>query len=293
LNFNATAACNAAIGCPPLHECRGGVFAAVAIIPSVRFGTTVTWVPSPNSWLAPVVYRLEVNRTGSTMDQQDWSPVTPWQADISHGTDTRPRADGWYDLSHYRVAVRDGNGLVQYSAAIRANQASLSRTQARTANEILRREHKRLHLASSAATPGYLLKVRFYGNKCALCVDPDSGEPTRTNCPQCYGTGYVSGYHKPVPCFNADIGPSDEEMKLPTDVGLTLAGGVCSLRFVNEPNVFSADVWVNAVTDDRYIIGQIASVSSINGVRLVGRATAARLSYDHPVYAVPVGNRDA
>lgn len=261
-------------------------------MPSVRFGTTVTWVTAPHNWLEPVMYRLEANRTGAYTDSQDWQPVTPWQAGISTAVDPRPRADGWYDLTYYRVAVRDGNGLVQYSANIRANQASLSRSQARTANEILRREYKRLQLADTAATPGYLLKIRFYGNKCSLCVDPDSGEPTRTSCPQCYGTGYISGYHKPVPCFNVDIGPSSEDLKLPTDVGLTTVGGVFSLRFVNEPTVFSTDVWVNGITDDRYVIGQIESVASINGVRLVGRATAARLSYDHPVYSVPVGSRN-
>lgn len=279
--------CDTVLDCPPPLGCEQQPFREISILPSVQHGAVVSWLLGPNPWPTPLQFRLEINPSGAD-SAEDWYPVTSFQSDIAVATDLAPRTAGWYQLTHYRIAVLDAANQLHHSQAVPANQGRISGSQQRLLNEILRREHKRYRLKNSPSTPGYLLKIRYYGDRCRMCIDPDSGEPTMSHCSHCYGTGYMGGYHTPIPCFNADLGPGREDLKLYTEQGPEVAGAVHLLRYLNQPNVNSWDVWVDATTDDRYLIGSIEPIAVINSLKLVCHAAAARLPYSHPAYKVDV-----
>ncbi|NBV42964.1 hypothetical protein EBR96_09400, partial [bacterium] len=59
-------------------------------------------------------------------------------------------------------------------------------------------------------------------------------------------------------------------------------------RFLNIPPVNSWDVWVDKDTDDRWMFGQINSLTTINRFPIICQAAVTRLDYNHPVYKIPV-----
>jgi len=44
----------------------------------------------------------------------------------------------------------------------------------------------------------YLLSRKRFGQKCAFCYDEIRMQAKNDNCPHCYTTGYMGGYHKPI-----------------------------------------------------------------------------------------------
>ena len=45
--------------------------------------------------------------------------------------------------------------------------------------------------------PGYILVSRKFGQKCTVCWDDIRRQHKKSNCPNCFGTGYEGGYHTP------------------------------------------------------------------------------------------------
>jgi len=273
--------------CPSIANCGGSPFASLHVIPRVTGGTVVAWTLGAVTLKAPLQFQLEVDRAGHNF-ADDWEIVVPYTPDIHFATDPEQRSAGWFRSTYYRVAVKDADDVVVRSLPIAANQGRLNQVQQRTYNEILRREQKRYGLKNTPASTGYLLKVRYYGTKCLNCIDPDSGEPTTDQCTNCYGIGYVNGYHRPYPCFNVDLGPMPHNLSMYKEQGPMIDGGIAGIRYLNIPPVHPWDVWVDATTDDRYIIGQIQPIAVFGSINLVCNAAAAKLAYDHPVYKIPV-----
>lgn len=257
------------------------------VIPRITGGTIVAWTLGPVTLKPPLRFQLEVDRAGHNF-ADDWEIVAPYTEDIHFATDPEQRSAGWYQSTYYRVSVRDADGVVTRSNPIAANQGRLNPQQNRNYNEIYRREDKRYRLRNTPSSPGYLLKVRYYGTRCLSCIDPDSGEPTNDKCPNCYGVGYVNGYHEPFPCFNVDLGPVPHHLSMYKEQGPMIEGGIGGIRYLNVPPVHPWDVWVDATTDYRYVIGQIQPIASFGEINLVCNAAAARLAFDHPVYRISV-----
>ncbi len=185
----------------------------------------VVWTMGPTNRPTPLSFQLEVSRAGHNLSD-DWEVVQPFQPDIYIAVDPKHRAAGWFQRTYYRVAVKDATGNVTYSEPISANQGKLNDGQLRDYKEIVRREEKRNRLRNSPTTPGYLLKIKYYGDKCPECLDPDHGESTDDACPICFGVGYIRGYHPPFPCFNVDFGPMPQDLTLYQEQGPMVRGGI-------------------------------------------------------------------
>lgn len=281
------APCQPLLSCPSFNNCGDSVFVSVSVIPRIIGGAIVSWTLSSNRFTAPLAFQLEVSRAGHDL-ANDWEVVQPFTYDINQAVDPSHRAAGWYQRTYYRIAAQDAMGTVHYSKPIAANQGRLNPAQLRFYNEIVRREQKRNTLRNSPTTPGFLLKIKYYGEKCTECVDPDRGESTDDQCPLCFGVGYVQGYHPPYPCFNVDLGPVPHNLDMYKDQGPIIAGGVGGMRYLNIPPVHPWDVWVDATSDYRYMLGQIRPTTVFGEINVVCEAAAARLPFDHPVYQIAV-----
>lgn len=261
-------------------------FSGVRILPRVRGGTTVQWSFASTGMSPPVEFRLEFANT--QIDQQAWTPVTLWQPDIMAAIDPEVRSFGFLRLAHYRVAAKDDSGKIVYSEPVAARQNFPSPSHELTFRDIVRRERRHQQTPNSGTAKGFLLKVRYYGSPCPECFDETLQTPTRSDCPRCFGVGRQFGYHYPVPCFNVDIRGGDHDLQMLNTQPPSVTGLQYAIRYLNIPEVSPWDVWVDASTDDRYMFGQIKPIASVGSYPVVCQAAASRLSYDHPVYRVPV-----
>jgi hypothetical protein len=184
----------------------------------------------------------------------------------------------------FRVKLTTPRG-VYYSAPI-GKEGVLNRRDWLMAREIVRKERIRYKFSG---VPGYLLKPRVGGEVCPRCLDPMTDEPTDMNCPVCYGTGKRCGYYEPIACqpvifqghvSNADL--SDDAIGRPIN-DIQKIG-----RFLLSPPAYSRDIWINANTDERYVIREISHEVKIKDVPLVAKAKFVLLPVNDAAYNVPI-----
>ena len=280
--------CYLPTNCPTFTACPGDTtFKSVHVIPRTTGGTLVAWTIGQTQLTGTLSFQLEVGRAGHN-HATDWEVVVPFTPNTFYAVDPARRAAGWYQKTYYRVVVSGTGGPPIASVPISANQGRFNPGQKRLYDEIIRRETKRNLLRDTPTSHGYLLKVKYYGDRCTRCMDPDSGEPTDDKCPVCYGVGYQRGYHEPYPCFNVDLTASEHHLSMYKEQGPMIEGGVGSIRYLNVPPVHPWDVWVDGQSDYRYLIGYIKPLASFGDIHVLCRAAAARLALDHPVYSIDV-----
>lgn len=149
-----------------------------------------------------------------------------------------------------------------------------------------------LAIGKGGGAPGYLLKRRWAGQACPTCGAGGGGGSTRPDCPTCLGTGVRCGYHPPVGCVWVDLMGGRWDRR-PDPAGRRPAGhdDPLAARGVLAPLMEGEDVWVHAVTDDRYVVRDLAVTARVGGVPVLGRWTLQLLPDTHPVYLVPVPKR--
>ena len=274
---------------------RGGTcktaFSNIRIIPRVRGITTVVWSFSSTEATAPVRFRLEVGRAPHN-ESNDWEPVTELQEGVTTLQDTKRRSHGWYRLAYYRILAEDAAGRTFTSTPQPATGTLMSSQQESMFREIVRRERLRARRRMSEMSQGALLKVRYYGEPCTECAEPNSGLPLDDRCPSCFGVGYKYGYYHPIACFAVDLGNLSHDLKMFESQFPRIEGNTAQIRFLNIPFVHPWDVWVDYSSDNRYLIGQISPQTSLGALPVICNAAVARLAYTHPAYAVPVYPED-
>jgi len=279
--------------CDPILEGCGGckadeLFRAVYVKPRVSAGTIVHWVLGPNNLPGPLEFQLEVNHGGHSR-ADGWEVIQPFTKNVQYILDPKQRNAGWFQRTFYRVTARDAAMIMHQSTPIPANQGRLNSMQAGLYREVVRREQQRSLMSDTPCSVGYLLKVKYYGDRCVHCMDPDSGLSLTANCDYCYGVGFVRGYHPAYPCFNVDLSPVSSDLTMYQDQGPIITGGTSMIRYCAVPvEAHPWDVWVDARSDYRYLIGQIQPTTSFGDLNVVCNAAVARLPFDHPAYKIPL-----
>lgn len=259
----------------------------LSVYPRVIGGTVISWAILPGAnFTEQAVYQVQVGKTGHNY-ASDWQNVGPSRTNASAITDFEYRNVGSFANTFYRVLVNDVSGLFVSNPVIPAI-GHLSVQQQRLYDEIIRREMRRYVDPAQPAGEGYLLKVRYQGTPCPECIDPDTGTRVKHDCSTCFGAGYEFGYYQPYPCFYLDIGNYASDLKMLPEQGMSNPGLSSGARFLNLPPVNSWDVWVDKDTDDRWMFGQISSLTTINRFPIICQAAVTRLDYNHPVYKIPV-----
>lgn len=259
------------------------VFDRVVVFPYVRGGTTATW------WLHPLF-----NETGPYQFYLEWGehpednaedPDFVTVAGPTTGNtliDVQQRKFSKVEYGVYRVRLETGRG-VHYSAA-HLCAGNLVRHDYLIVKDIVRREF--LGLQKLRGTRGILLSRKHWGELCPQCLDYQTGMVTDEQCPVCYGTKYVGGYHAPQDMWMAEerlerrtrrdepIGMNSNRTQLATTV---------AYPFLN-----TEDVWVSTQQDMRWFVQSCNDNSSFRGVPVLFNVELRLAPPSDIIYDVPI-----
>jgi len=139
---------------------------------------------------------------------------------------------------------------------------------------------------------GYLFKRLWKGEKCR-CVDALTGEPTNSDCPNCFGTGIKSGYWTSgkecqitvAGAFAAPINFDFQNLSL----GTTQPSQVEAIFPATFPiDVF--DVWVPKTHFPRFYVVQSTVESEFKGIPLGWKVLMRQASKSDIIYSLSAGN---
>lgn len=264
-------------------------FRRVSVDHMVRGTTRVWWQLEPTfNEPGPYTFQLQLGKTG-LRDAFDWENVGDPVVNGFVAYDSVWRAAGYELLTHYRVALSTPTSTYVSQAA--SCFGELGERDWLLAREIIRKEQLRHHFVS---VPGYLIKPMRFGKPCRRCRDQLTQEVTDSNCPQCNGTGFEVGYHPPLKLQCWDLSTQTISEDIDTQLkGTTRVEPYVTARVIGFPALSRDDIWVNAASDERWLVRSIKVGAALRGVPLVYNVTMGLLPFTNMAYAVEIGEEPA
>ena len=259
------------------------------LVDHLLYGLTQVWWELHPNFLDPFphLYQLQFSPAGVPNDSA-WENVGNPVENAAALPDPERRSFGVLSTSFYRVLVT--TPLRTYVSLPVAALGKLSAKDWQLAREIVRKEQLRHRLVSR---PGVLLKRRRSGPPCPRCRDAMTDAVTTSRCPLCLGTGFLPGYHAPIPAYFCDIA---EEQQTERRGGAaenpgewSMQRAVAKARLIGCPVANIEDVIVETATDRRWRIVERQPAATIRGVPIVVAAVLAAIPFSDPVYQVEVG----
>jgi hypothetical protein len=235
----------------------------------------------------PHIYQLQAGYTGNP-NALDWVDVgAPGINAFYLDDDTTREPAGKRLLTHYRVVLTTPR--TKYVSNPQGIWGLLGTKDWNTAREIIRKERLRLGLVSS---DGYLLRKMRYGVASKANTDTLTSEIIDSGYRGSWGTAFKVGYHPPVPMDVDFLNKTITEVRGGDNVA---AHGSqldeTSVRVVAFPDIAKEDVWVDADTDQRWIIHDIKIDSAWRGVPLIHVVTFRLAPHNDVIYEIPVDPR--
>ena len=191
-------------------------------------------------------------------------------------------------VPHYRVLCeKDGES---YDSAIIGLYNTLTRSQLGIVNRIKMEELRKLR--GSNGMPMFLYPQLLGGVPCKF-VDRETGDHYGHGCKNtdedCYGTGLVGGFSKPLLIWGALMGDAMTSGTYAVDGSGETDYGVASFRLLTTVIPQVGDLLVLPDVDGRYLIGEGSITLKFKGVYpVVTEAKATLLQHNHDFYRVPV-----
>lgn len=248
--------------------------------------TTVTWRLAHNFTIAgPFTFWLQASYAGH-INAVDWVTVSGPLVNVTQLTDATNREPaGKKILTHYRVLVSAGGKIYVSEAAQTTNK--LPDRDYLIAREIVRKETLRRKFGTGIA--GFLLRSFRYGEQDKNTTFSLTGDIIDTDSPSSWGTGFQIGYHPAVSMAIEQEGREGQETRgdgQPTT--FSTATDELTARLVGDLDVVAEDVWVNASTDERFLVEKVNVIAAVRGVPVVQRAVMTLLPFSSPIYRIPV-----
>jgi hypothetical protein len=243
--------------------------------------TYVDWELAPH-FIDPgsYTYQLQQGYAGISADT-DWINVGLPVIDTYYLSDTSPRLFGKTLEVYYRLLLTTSKG--NYVSAPRGGLSAQDFRDWRISRKILRQEAKRYRYTS---VEGHLVKQKRYGAPCPTCLDPQTGEPTRSNCPSCYGSSRDGGYFPGYYC-TIDLGLDGGEELVDAQRG-TAKESNTTARFSGLPHVNSQDFFVELRSGRRWLIHAVKEEAAIRGRILIQTGEVRMLPFTDFLYTFPV-----
>lgn len=264
-------------------------FRRVSVDHMVRGTTRVWWQLEPTfNEPGPYTFQLQLGKTG-LRDALDWENVG---APVINGVvayDLLWRASGYDLLTHYRVVLTTPDN--KYVSQAANCYGELNEHDWLIAREIVRKEQLRHRFVS---IPGYLIKPMRFGKLCRRCRDALTHEVSDTNCPVCNGTGFEVGYHPPLKlqCWDLSTQTIVEDID-PQLKGTTRVEPYVTARVIGFPSLQRDDIWVNATSDERWIVRSLKISAAMRGVPIIYDVTMGLLPFTNVAYSVEIGEEPA
>jgi hypothetical protein len=264
-------------------------FRRVSVDHMVRGTTRVWWQLEPTfNDAGPYTFQLQLGKTG-LRDALDWEDVGPPVINGVLAYDPVWRASGYDLLTHYRVVLKTPTSTYVSQAA--NCYGELNERDWLIAREIVRKEELRHKFVS---TPGYLIKPMRFGKLCRRCRDALTHEVSDSNCPVCNGTGFEVGYHPPLKLQCWDLSTQTIAEDIDTQLkGTTRVDPYVTARVIGFPSLQRDDIWVNAASDERWVVRSIKISAAMRGVPIIYDVTMGLLPFTNAAYAVEVGDEPA
>lgn len=249
----------------------------------VEGNTTVEWeIDRRFRDPGPLTFSLQAAPT-STPAETDWTDVGPAAVNASMLVDDDKRAYGIRDDFFYRVKLQSALG--SYASPPTA-VGLIPRHDYLNYREMLRQLRKRARKFTGIS--GWLLRQRRYGTECQTCLDPITREPSRSDCPECKGTGYSQGYHAAWPIL---LYATKSLTKVRTRVDPELSRGtvdptVCMWDLHGFPQTCERDLFVEKNTDKRWRIEGTSATADVRGMPLAQTVEMRVLPYSDPEYKI-------
>lgn len=264
-------------------------FRRVSVDHMVRGTTRVWWqLESTFNEPGPYTFQLQLGKTG-LRDALDWENVG---APIVNGVvayDAVWRASGYDLLTHYRVVLTTPTSTYVSQAA--NCYGELNERDWLLAREIVRKEQLRHKFVS---VPGYLIKPMRFGKLCRRCRDPLTHEVTDSNCGVCNGTGFEVGYHPPLKLQCWDLSTQTIAEDIDTQLkGTTRVNPYVTARVIGFPALQRDDIWVNATSDERWVVRSLKISAALRGVPIIYDVTMGLLPFTNVAYSVEIGEEPA
>lgn len=196
--------------------------------------------------------------------------------------DLVPRQFAKIPLSAYRVRLTTPTG--EYFSDALLALGNWNRHDYLIARDIVRREY--LRLTRYTGSRGSHLARRSWGTKCPRCTDFHTGLVADSNCPVCYGTGFVGGYYLPSTLW-VEQGTISVREKHDESAGVR-ADRVQTARAVACPYLVSKDVWVNDETDERWSVESRSVLAEVRGVPLIVGVELRLFEPSSVAYEIPM-----
>jgi hypothetical protein len=272
--------------CQPCPSQCEPVFDRVVVSYLIAGATRVMWeLLDTFTDPGPLTFQLQFGATANP-DADDWEDVGLPVVDQFVAVDPEQRVFGKLNYAHYRVKLTTGLGT--YYSVPTAAQGTLARRDWRLAREIVR-QRKKLFRYGPGGQRGYLLKRRWTGVPCNRCLDLQTREVKDPGCPSCYGTGYQCGYYYPMSCIWASLDPRARRTQ--RDAGSTrgtVDDIVVKADMVMTELLAEEDVWVNAVTDDRYYVHEVENTGEMRGVPLTASVELRLIAFTSVIYTIAI-----
>jgi hypothetical protein len=271
-------------GDPCAPQCPS-VFDRVVVSYLIRGGTLLTWELLPTfTDEGPLEFQLQYGTTDNN-DSDDWIDVGLPVENVYFAYDGEQRVFGKTNWAFYRVKLTSSIG-VYYSDPANAN-GTLERRSWRLAREMVR-QRKKAYRVGVGAQEGYLLKRRWTGVPCPVCLDYMTREVRNPDCPQCYGTGFKCGYFYPMACVFAEMDPRTYHLTIEDQQRGVIKDVAIRAEMLMADMVSEQDVWVAKKTDDRYFVHEIQNTAEIRGTPLVAKVVLRLIPYSSILYTINI-----
>jgi len=247
-------------------------FSYVKVDRLVRGGTQISWTLQNGFQADSISFTVQWARSFSS----DWTDVGT-TSNYSYTDPTRRDYSAVLE-GFYRVKLT-ADGSTYYSAPS-SFPSTWTAKDLRLCQELRRKEL----LAASDNFGGqtiWLLGRKFWGTACTQCTSPVSGEVVNPRCSNCYGTGYVGGYHAPYRTKGLLL--KTKRVAAPSAAG-TLVRAQAVLRCPLLPIVHEQDVVIIDGLDERYFVREIETSVAIKGHPIVQTLSLLAADPDDVIY---------
>ena len=199
-------------------------------------------------------------------------------------------SDVWYSVSMTLVNHVDPIDTIDrgYSKPTQI-QGSLTDKGFLIAKAMLKGLYQRMK--KGGGSQGFLLKKKTFGDRCPECTDFDTEAVVNYHCHLCFGTGYVGGYHEGIEFW---LLPNPVQLRERKEEQTGYTQGVAfSATCAAYPWIDSGDVWVDAKTNERFVIMQIANTKEIERKPVILQLALTKASNTDITMDIPVTTVDA
>jgi len=270
--------------CDPT-QCES-VFDRVVVSHIITGPTRIMWELLPTfTDTGPLQFQLQAGHTANN-DSEDWVDVGLPVEDQYFAFDDEQRVWGKTNFTHYRVVLT--TSLNTYYSTPIGGMGILDRRSWRLAREMVRIKRRAMRVGNKGQK-GYLLKRRWTGENCPVCLDHQTKEVRNPACLTCYGTGKRCGYYYPVACVWAELGPRSKRTEL--DGGqsrATIDDIVVPAEMLMTDLLSEDDIWIADASDDRYFVHKVQHIEEMRGVPIVANVELRLIPFTHVAYLITI-----